>query len=145
MCGLKAYYFDLAFQLARQTRPLVGISLIGATLNLVLNLLWIPRYGMFGAAWATVTTFVMALFASAILGRRYVTMPLPWVDWGKIAAVSIVLGSLLHYLPRPSGPVLALGLPIVAGLLLVAIAFFALDVAGVRTWLRSSRRARVEV
>jgi PST family polysaccharide transporter len=43
-------------------------TLVGAALNIVLNLLWIPRYGALGCAWATLVSFAAAslfLFHSA--------------------------------------------------------------------------------
>jgi O-antigen/teichoic acid export membrane protein len=142
--GFKAYYFDLSFQLDRQTRPLVVIGLLGATLNLALNILWIPAFGMFGAAWATVTTFALALLASGIAGRQHVRLPLPWLEWGKVALIAIALGGMLQWLPHSMNAVLALLIPVLAGVLLVAIGAFALDVAGFRRWLRSASRTAIE-
>ena len=35
-------------------------TLVGAVLNIVLNLLWIPRYGALGCAWATLISYAVA-------------------------------------------------------------------------------------
>ena len=48
--GLKAFYFDLSFQLGRRTIVQVWITLAAATINVLLNLWWIPRFELIGAA-----------------------------------------------------------------------------------------------
>ena len=37
-------------------------TLVGAVLNIVLNLLWIPKYGALGCAWATLLSYATATF-----------------------------------------------------------------------------------
>jgi O-antigen/teichoic acid export membrane protein len=42
---------------------------LGAGLNVVLNLLLIPEFGLKGAAWATVASYVVANYLAALVGR----------------------------------------------------------------------------
>jgi O-antigen/teichoic acid export membrane protein len=55
--------------LAKRTGPLVIVNFSTVVLNIALNLWWIPRYGILGAAGATVVTFgvlaVLGMVASA--------------------------------------------------------------------------------
>ena len=37
------------------------ITIVSGTVNVILNLLWIPDYGLAGAAWATVIGYVILL------------------------------------------------------------------------------------
>lgn len=93
--GLKTYYFDLSFQLGRATTKQVWISAFAAAVNVGLNLWWIPKFGVLGAAWASLAAFLVAGVSSVLLGRRVLPMPLPWVQWVKIAVAGAIMGMLL--------------------------------------------------
>lgn len=53
-----------------RTRPELLIRVGAAGLNLILNLLWIPRYGIEGAAMATVIAEIFVLVLRLLVGRR---------------------------------------------------------------------------
>jgi O-antigen/teichoic acid export membrane protein len=53
-----------------RTRPELWIRAGTATLNVTLNLLWIPRYGIEGAAMATVLVELAVLTSRLLVGRR---------------------------------------------------------------------------
>jgi O-antigen/teichoic acid export membrane protein len=59
--------------IAKKTMNLGAVGLASAGINIVLNLLLIPRYGMLGAAWSTAFSFflmsVMAWFVSQSVYR----------------------------------------------------------------------------
>jgi O-antigen/teichoic acid export membrane protein len=63
-------------------KTIVLVSTGSVLLNLVLNLLWIPRYGFLGASWATLWTeaayFVLTAVSLRILGQR--------IGWASLAA-----------------------------------------------------------
>lgn len=44
-----------------------GVSMSAFILNVVLNLLWVPRYGLMGAAWATAAAFGLQVVGSGVL------------------------------------------------------------------------------
>lgn len=73
--GIKAYYFDLAFQLGKSTMGQVRVVMIASLVNIVLNLAWIPSHGLLGAAWATLAAYSVGLLLSAWLGRRHFKLP----------------------------------------------------------------------
>src|SRR2546421_17187 len=54
VANLKAYHFDAAFQFAHRTIYQVWIVLFAAVVNVLLNLVAIPRWGINGAAGASV-------------------------------------------------------------------------------------------
>lgn len=73
--GLKAYYFDFAFQLSKSTHlQMVSVG-VAAALNIVLNLLLIPRIGLEGAAIATLAAYLAAMLISVGTGRGRFPMP----------------------------------------------------------------------
>jgi len=82
----------------------------GAVVNIVLNVLLIPSYGMIGAAIATVAAYMWMFLATCWYAQRIYPVPYEWRRIALIAAVSVglvVAGSLL---PRS----LALALVLVA-------------------------------
>lgn len=89
LAGIKAYYFDLSFHLGRHTIGQVWVALAAAIANIILNLLWIPRLGVIGAAYATVIAYALGLFLSYALGRSIFKLPLPIWDIAKIAVATL--------------------------------------------------------
>lgn len=75
--GLKHFYFDVAFQLSTRTGTQFWIVLVSAVLNVGLNALWIPRYGLLGAVYATVVAYVIAIILSWWFGRTAFAVPVP--------------------------------------------------------------------
>jgi len=70
--------------LGGRTRLLPGLALLAAAVNVVLNLIWIPPYGMMGAAWATLISFVVLCALTAMVSVRawrfrFETRRLTWV------------------------------------------------------------------
>ncbi len=76
VAGLKAFYFDLAFQLGRSTITQLWIVLVTAAANVALNAWMIPRIGILGAVYATLAAYCVALLLSLVLGRRVFPVPL---------------------------------------------------------------------
>jgi O-antigen/teichoic acid export membrane protein len=74
-------------------------SYVATGMNIVLNCLWIPQYGMIGAAWATVISEVAWLLLSWFGYRRHVSHMaiLPFL-WRPLLAGAL-LASGLHWLP----------------------------------------------
>lgn len=97
LAGVKSYYFDFAFHLGRNSRLLVITGAIAAIVNLVLNVMLIPKFGMIGAAWATLTAFGVGAAASAWFGRRAFNMPamMPLLVKGSFIAFIVGLATWL--------------------------------------------------
>ena len=47
-------------------------TFLSALLNIGLNILWIPKYGIFGAAFATFLSYLVMFFIRAIHTRKYI-------------------------------------------------------------------------
>jgi O-antigen/teichoic acid export membrane protein len=151
LVALAQFFHGLAFMvpigLMIQRRPIFRtVSVfIAAGINLGLNFLWIPRFGMMGAAWATVVAFfVEAVFIGAFSLRLY---PLP-LEIGRMMRAAVVAGLLYaagaYVVPEGVGILTALGLKaaLIAAypLLLIGLGFFdAEEVEHAGTILRSLR------
>ena len=128
-----------------QLRPEFGtlVRALGAFINVGLNFLLIPTFGILGAAWATVVTFVISAVATELLGRRL------WrIAYEYRRLVLIVVGGLITlvgiYLAQQAkftGPV---GLePILAESIFIAWLFLTriLSTTDVAVVVQSFRRA----
>ncbi len=94
--------------LEKRVRPTVAAHAVGVVLNLGLNLLWVPRWGVFGAAWATVLSYMAVYGLLIAAGRRHVHRPalLPLFAGGYLLAAAAY--AVLVSVDRP-------GLALIAG------------------------------
>ncbi|MGE0827857.1 MAG: lipopolysaccharide biosynthesis protein [Hyphomonadaceae bacterium] len=130
--GWSVHYWSEAFQLARRSFVRAAIMAAPAALFLIAAPFVIARFGAEGASVLAALCAVLSAGLLAYIGRRFVTLPLPWRDAGKslVAAAFMTTGVL-------AVPALAPALELFAkaafGACLYAIAAYVLDVAGIRT------------
>jgi O-antigen/teichoic acid export membrane protein len=130
--GINTHYFHTAFTLARRTKRLLVVIAIPAVLNLVLNLVLIPRFGLLGALWATLISYLLGVVVSVSLGRAVLPLPIPWGTLARTAAAAAAMASVIRLLPSPGGIVELASKAVVGGAVYAALAF-ALDICGART------------
>lgn len=119
LAGIKAFYFDLSFQLGQSTIGQVWVTLVGALVNVCLSLLLIPLYGLIGAAYATVVAYIVGLTLSIVWGRKVFPLPVPVNNLAKIAGATS--GMALALVPICSYR----GVPALVGQVLVGSLVFA--------------------
>ena len=129
---LRAFYFDLAFQLARSTSMQMWVSASAALLNVALNLWWIPAFGIMGAAYATVVSYAYAVVASGLLGRRAFSLPAPDIDTAKICLATVGMTLALWLMGSGHG-LIELVVQIGLGGLVYLSFIWLMNVAGVRS------------
>lgn len=89
------YNFSVWFKVTDATKYGAYISLGGAALTILLNLLFIPEYGFYGCAWATLICYSSMCIASVYFGnKRY---PIPYPAKRMIAYSLLALGLFLAY------------------------------------------------
>ena len=91
---------SLAYKLVDKTHMALVITLIGFVLTVVLNVLWIPEYGITGAAWATLVSYFSMTVASYVLSERYYAMG---YDTLGIALYLLAAGALGYFAFASSG------------------------------------------
>jgi O-antigen/teichoic acid export membrane protein len=137
------FYVSLSFQLAEQTGGALKVAALAALVNVLLNFLLIPEYGLWGAVLASVTAYVLGLGAGFYLGRRYFALPVPLSELVKIVLAAGGMYVLLQNLPDLVWPpVYPLLLKIIAGVLVYAALAWLLNVGDVRRRLHSHIRLR---
>lgn len=99
--GGYASYLNRDMELTKRFGALSTVRAIGAGLNLVLNLILVPRYGMMGAAWATFFNRVLnAGIFFALRDVELVKVPLrPLAAAGLCAGAAWLASSLLPAAP----------------------------------------------
>lgn len=74
-----------------KTKVFLPLTLIAASLNLGLNFLLVPRFGMFGAAWATVAAFLALALGTWLTGQRYYPIPYEYKRLAKIGLMGLAV------------------------------------------------------
>lgn len=125
LAGLRSYHFDHAFRLGRWTMGQFWLSLAAAVTNLTLNFLFIPWWGLMGAALSTIVSYVLALFLSIVLGRRVFKFAFPLKETLAVIGASVGMALVLigaKWVTPISGaiPRLSLGGLVYIGLLYVS-------------------------
>ncbi|HST92086.1 MAG TPA: lipopolysaccharide biosynthesis protein [Brevundimonas sp.] len=129
--GLTAYYFGQAFTLGKKTKRLLAAMAIPAGLNVVLNLILVPRFGLMGAAWATAASFAAGMIATMLIGRRVMALPVPWESLIRCSVATAAMALVVSRLPAIGGfPELMLDASV--GGLVYAAAALTINAAGVR-------------
>ena len=101
--GIKMFYFDLAFQLGKNTKLQIIPVGVAAVANLLLNVILIPKYSVFGAAYSTIISYVLSIVLSANLGKRAFSMGFPIMQFIKIFMATSVMGMVLCWFSFLSG------------------------------------------
>ncbi len=66
-------YFNQSiwYKLSNQTRFGAYIAIAGATLTVLINVIFIPTYGYMASAWATMIVYAFQMILSYVLGQKY--------------------------------------------------------------------------
>jgi O-antigen/teichoic acid export membrane protein len=107
-------FFVAGTYIAKQTVHLGVVGLTSGGANIGLNLLLIPRYGIFGAAWATAISFLLMSALSLLVSQR--AYPIPYVF--RRVALFIALATLVYLVSSLAVlPSFALQLPLKVALI----------------------------
>lgn len=70
-------YMNLSvwYRLSDQTRFGLYISIVGASITIVLNFVLIPRYSYMGSAWVSMGAYFVMMVLSYVLGQKYYPIP----------------------------------------------------------------------
>lgn len=90
---------DVGVLLTGRTSFHAWLAGLGAALNLGLNLTLISRWGIMGAAAATLLSYLCLALAMLVVSQRLYPIPYEWPRLGKLAAITAALygsGSQIH-------------------------------------------------
>ena len=66
---------NLAIYQKKKTLKMMFFVLISAVLNIILNFIFIPKYGIFGAAFTTVITFIVFFILKYFFAKKHFYIP----------------------------------------------------------------------
>ncbi|MFW6025685.1 MAG: lipopolysaccharide biosynthesis protein, partial [Candidatus Woesearchaeota archaeon] len=120
LIGQFSGYFNLMIYQKKKSIVVMYLMLLSALLNIGLNFLLIPVYGIYGAGWATVLSFSLMFILSAVVSRKYYYIPLNYklIGFLAIAGAGIIV-PLNYYSTMNVFVSLA-----IKGLILVSISVF---------------------
>lgn len=83
--------FAIGLNITKRMGRLLAVSGIPAVLNLVLNYLLIPPYGMMGAAWSTLASYLLMALLSWRASERVYHIDYEWRKIGEIFCVMLLV------------------------------------------------------
>ncbi|HFJ9471298.1 oligosaccharide flippase family protein [Bacillus cereus group sp. Bc065] len=87
--GMNYYYFYLSFQLMKKTNIQLIVAISVTVINLGLNIIFIPIWGILGAAYATLIAYTLGTILSIVCTKNMFSLPLPLGIFIKILFVTI--------------------------------------------------------
>lgn len=91
------------YKLGDRTGLGAWVAIAGALVTILLNVLWIPRWGYLGSAWATLACYVFMVCLSWLLGRRFYPVPYPLLRMTAYLGLGLVLYVADRYLTIVQG------------------------------------------
>jgi O-antigen/teichoic acid export membrane protein len=97
----EGFRYVVTVGIAFQKRPIIrsGAMGVAAVVNVVLNILLIPRHGMVGAAWAMLAGFVTMIVIEFVVSRRFYPIPYQYGRLAKLVGVVTVLYAATGLVP----------------------------------------------
>jgi O-antigen/teichoic acid export membrane protein len=77
--------------ITRKTRVIMVIVMSSAIMNILLNILLVPRYGINGSAVATLLSYGMTSSAMGLAARSSLHVKMPWVTLLRASVMSVVM------------------------------------------------------
>jgi O-antigen/teichoic acid export membrane protein len=85
------YCLSPGVHIAGRTHYFAGLAVLSAAVNLGLNFLLIPRFGMMGAAWSTVLAFLFLAAATGAVAQRAYPVEYEYARLTKAIAVGALV------------------------------------------------------
>ena len=97
--GLITYYVQRAFMFSGETTEFIWVMVPPVILNLALNVMLVPQFGLMGAVVATIVSYVLAFVLAVALARKHYPLPWPIKASGEIAFACGVMAVVVLALP----------------------------------------------
>lgn len=88
-------HFNTGILYKKKTKYVLYINVVTAAANIGLNFWMISRWGMWGAAWATLICFVLKVAIVYVVGNRLVKIAIEWARVIKLTVIAAIMYALL--------------------------------------------------
>lgn len=138
MNGMLTYYAQKAFMISERTDIFVWVLIAPVALNLLLNFLLIPQYGLTGAVIATCFAYALGLLLAILIGRRFYPLPLPIKSFFQISFACLIMALVVYSLPIPETwlDIVHLIIKGSVGALTYGVVSWGLNSAGCRSYIK---------
>jgi len=86
------YIFSPGISIEKKTHLILWVNVVGALLNIMLNWIFIPLWGLSGAAFATLLGYCCSFCMYMMLGQYYYYIPHNWLSLFSGVFVTLALG-----------------------------------------------------
>jgi O-antigen/teichoic acid export membrane protein len=107
--SLRAHFVDQAFLLHSRTRLMIVVAAIDATATVALSFIFIPRWGLVGAAGATVLAAIAAAIVSFTIGFTKFGLTLPINHLVPVTLATAAMAALLSSTPEATSLIILAG------------------------------------
>jgi O-antigen/teichoic acid export membrane protein len=124
------YHLNMGILITKKTKYLAYINFSNAVFILLLNFLLIPKYGVYGAAFATLIAFVYKVSLTYYFSSKYYKIYFEFIRIGKILLAAAVLYFVTLFIEFPSIYInfsLKSGIIFLYPLLLYAFRFYSIE------------------
>lgn len=95
-------YWSLGIYLSGKTKIMGGAAVILVPLTLILNFALIPRFGVYGAAWATFGAYLARFLWIYFFAQRQYLISYRWAEMARLYGILGILCALgFAYHPEP--------------------------------------------
>ena len=137
--GLTSYYAQRAYMLSGRTGSFAKLLIAPVLLNIGLNIVLIPRFGLTGAVAATIASYAVGLFVVCLAVRKHYPLPIPVTAFAQVGLACTIMAGAVIALPAQVGElpdVLELLVKATVGAGVYLFVCFATDTAGCRATVR---------
>jgi O-antigen/teichoic acid export membrane protein len=86
----------------KKTKVIMYITIICAALNIGLNFILIPMYGIIGAAFSTLICYFVLFLLTYNYAKKYYFIPFNWIQLAPIAMTLILISIIFYYIQIPN-------------------------------------------
>ncbi|KPK56664.1 MAG: hypothetical protein AMJ84_00760 [Acidithiobacillales bacterium SM23_46] len=127
MVGGAATLYGAGLYIHKQTLTLMWVVLGSVAVNLVVNLLLLPRIGIIGAGIAMLASETFRTVALALVNRRQFRLAFPFSAAAKFSLIAVVMYLLIVNISLGHGRIFDLGAKVAVGVISYALIVIVLD------------------
>jgi len=136
------HFLAAGLYIFKNTKLLMVWSLVATVINLTLNIMLIPRFGITGAAVVTIVSYVIFMVGVTGSAFRYVTFPVKLKTPAIMLLASVIVFALLSPVDLQSNLANLIGKGLVGSVVLLLLMWF-VD-PGVKQWVGEKLLAKVK-